>query len=184
MTTSQGATNHIMVMQDFTQKPAHKNDMLSFCPPSFLHGKFLHVEHVKICCCCHHCVDILAVMLPVGADWRQHLHQHLHRREINGTYACGGRRIESANARARREPAGQSQYMEKKRKREENDQKQTGAQNSVRPFCRSQKTFFAQSFAQKETGSSLLHKNYFLPKALLRKNPSDFRPYFSRVNPA
>ena len=72
-------------------------------------------------------------------------------------------------ARGRREPAGQSQYMEKKRKREENDQKQTGAQNSVRPFCRSQKTFFAQSFAQKETGSSLLHKNYFLPKALLRK---------------
>ena len=63
----------------------------------------------------------------------------------------------------------------KEEKRRRKDQKQIGAQNSVRPFCQTQKPDFAQSFAQKETGSSLLHKNYFLPKPLLRKKLQRWR---------
>ena len=123
---------------------------------------------------CRTCKNLLPLLRAIcfsasSICWRSTLaggmdrhHQQLHRREMAHTHAY------AAAIRRMREPAGQSQYMEKKRKREENDQKQTGAQNSVRPFCCSQKTVFAQSFAQIETGSSLLHKNYFLPKALLR----------------
>ena len=97
---------------------------------------------------CLHIHSFRGLAPVTNVSWRLNI-----RRIARNSQDC----CESAIKNWKRLPGPVQQYMEKKRKRKENDQKQTGAQNSVRPFCCSQKTFFAQSFAQKETGSSLLH---------------------------
>ena len=109
-------------MQDFTQKPA-QNDcavilslILAWKKSTCRTGRnlllLLRLAVLGF-------IDILAVMyqsvrtgisISIAEKW------HIRMRRRFGE--C---------TRARREPAGQSQYMEKKRKREENDQKQTGA---------------------------------------------------------